>query len=75
MNEPFSADQPGRLGRAGRTHFCIELDTGFGNRGGFAVAQPVEIAQGNAVRIERFARADDHTGRIGIEVNDVKRFA
>ncbi len=39
------------------------------------VAQPVDVAQIDAVRFQRFLRADDDTARAGVEIDDIERLA
>jgi hypothetical protein len=39
------------------------------------VTKPVDVPQDQPARIERFARADDHPPRAGIEMHHIERIA
>ena len=71
---PRAAAQPGRLRRPRRAHLDEDLAPAGGERlVERAVAEPVDVAQLNAARAQRLARADHDAARGGIEPHDVER--
>ncbi len=46
-----------------------------GNVAEAAIAEPVDVAQMDALRLQRLARADDHAAAGGVEMHDVERLA
>src|SRR5882672_1407903 len=65
--------QPGRLRRARRAHAYEDLDAIANDALERAVADPVDVAQPDAVHPQRLARPDHDAAAGGIELNDIER--
>src|SRR5579871_1676211 len=70
-----SAAQPSGLRRARRTHPHENLETPANRAIDLAIADPVDVAELNAIHPQRFARADHDAARRGIEPHDKQRRA
>src|SRR5262249_36505663 len=67
--------QPGRLRRAGRAHPHENLEPLADGTVERTVADPVDVAQPDAIHPQRLARADDDTARRRIELPHIERMA
>src|SRR6202000_2011459 len=65
--------QPRRLRRAGRSHAHENLEPVADCAIEVAVADPVDVAQHDAVHPQRLARPDHDAAAGGIELDDIKR--
>ena len=67
------AAQPGRLRRAGRAHAHEHLEAIADGAVDVAIADPVDVAQHDAVHLQRLARADHDAAVGGLQPHHVKR--
>src|SRR6202000_2923559 len=67
--------QPRRLRRAGRSHAHENLEPVADRAIEIAVADPVDVAQHDAIHPQRLARPDHDAAACGIKLHDVQRRA
>src|SRR5690606_10096268 len=71
----FQIAQYGRPWRPGGANPREQLDPFGGEFGERGVPEPVHVAQDDAMRLQRLTRAHHDAGLVGVDMNDIERFA